>query len=675
MEKLFLSILNMSLTASYVIFFVLMFRTIFKNAHNLVKGALWLLIAFRLVVPFSIESALSLIPRNIETAYIAPSTEVFTAAPQVISQVKITETVINAVTQTSQANVNIDYTSLFIKIASLLWAGVFLLLLTRSVVSYIKLKKHLNPSTLIEEGVYETSIIKTPFVLGIINPKIYIPSEIVDEEREYILQHEKTHIARLDHIKRIVAYFITLIHWFNPLVWLAFHYFGNDLEVACDKVVLENKPISMKKAYATSIVRISADNMALSGHPLAFGEGNSEDRVKRILNNKKPKTLILMIAIPIAAVLLYGLITNPLGKSKSLDWIHNLKASDISQLELLESGGGLDRYKPFTKDEIIEVVGYLNSISGKQTSKGIEPGKVSQTLLITTNDGMLHKITSFGGERIIIDDSAFIPDKDWMSKWNFVPTDFAPDKTKLLGNGVRYELEKNNNGMIIGRTVVSSPEDTKKITDVLMDYYLQSTFFTGSAVNKMGESIKIETFYSDGTKVKHFLYSKDDKSVVSAMDQSSSYVKDGSFKSISDIFSINAAIPREYPGFTKAEIEAAEKVVREYFKGQENRDREAVMKTMVPFEKPENVQFIGEGVTKLLSIDFVSDDNFRLGAPRILNGEEVGIENIIVFKVNYNVKLPEDSVEPIKDRDVIGWSMILVRKDKNSPWLIQNQGY
>lgn len=675
MEKLFLSLLNMSLTASYVILFVLIFRAIFKNSHGLVKAALWVLIAFRLLVPFSFESALSFIPRNIETSYIAPSAAVNQAAPRVISQVNITETVINAVSQNNQTSVSIDYGTMIIKIAAYLWAAVFLVLVLRSVVSYIKLKKQLGTSTLIEDGVYETSSVKTPFVLGVIKPEIYIPSEIIGEEREYILQHEKTHIARLDHIKRIAAYFITLIHWFNPIVWLSFHYFGNDLEVACDRVVLKNKSVSMKKAYATSIVRISADNMALSGHPLAFGEGNSKDRVKRILNNKKPKTWILITAIPIAAILLYGLITNPLGNSKSMDWVNNLKVSDVANLELLESGGAADRYKPFTKDEIKDVVEYLNSMKGKQTANGTEPGKVSQTLLITTNDGEIHKVTYFASGRVLIDGQAFLPEKDWLSKWEFIPTDFAPDRVKLMNNKVRYELQKNSGGMPIGRIPVSSPEDTQKITEILMDYYSQSSIFYGIDVYRLGGSLKIETFYPDGTKAQHFIYSENGKSIISAMDRSSSRVKDGSFKTVSDIFTTNAAIPRKYPGFTKVEIESAEKVVREYFKALENRDKEAVMKTMVPFEKPENVQFIGEGVTKLLNIYFISDDNFRSGSPRLLDGQEVGIENIIVFKVDKNIKLPEDSVEPVKDRDFRGWSIILVRKDKNSPWLIKDQGY
>ncbi|GEM_PF-5338990 len=675
MEKLFLSLLNMSLTASYVILFVLIFRAIFKNAHGLDKAALWILIAFRLLVPFSFESALSLIPRNVETNYVAPSTAVNQAVPRVISQVNITETVINAVSQSNQTSVSIDYGALIIKIAAYLWAGVFLVLILRSIVSYIKLKKQLGTSTLIEEGVYETSSVKTPFVLGIIKPEIYIPSEIIGEEREYILQHEKTHLARLDHIKRIAAYFITLIHWFNPIVWLSFRYFGNDLEVACDRVVLKNKSVSMKKAYATSIVRISADNMALSGHPLAFGEGNSKDRVKRILDNKKPKTWILITAIPIVALLLYGLITNPLGKSKSMDWVNNLKVSDVANLELLESGSAADRYKPFTKDEIKDVVEYLNSMNGKQTANGTEPGKVSQTLLITTNDGEIHKVTYFASGRVIIDGQAFLPEKDWLSKWEFIPTDFAPDRVKLMNNEVRYELQKNSGGMPIRGIPVSSPEDTQKITEILMDYYSQSSIFYGIDVYRLGGSIKIETFYPDGTKVQHVIYSENGKSIISAMDRSSSRVKDGSFKTVSNIFTTNAAIPRKYPGFTKAEIESAEKVVRDYFKALENKDIDAIEKTVVPYEYPQNVIYFRDEKTKLLNISFVSDDDSRAGGLRLLDGKEVGIENIIVFKVDFNVSYPNGGYGIREAGDVRGWSMILVRKDKNSPWLIKDQGY
>jgi beta-lactamase regulating signal transducer with metallopeptidase domain len=311
MSELFLTILNMSLTASYVIIFVILVRLLLKKAPKVISYALWGVVAFRLIIPFSFESIFSLLPRNTNTVPI-PHDIFYQQIPQINSGIKVVDSFVSeslpAPTVGASANPLQIY---YMEIGAYIWILGIMILLIYSLVSVLLLKRQLKSAQLIEQNIFEAKNLKTPFVLGLIRPKIYLPVGLKAEERNYILLHEQTHIHRKDHIIKILSFLILSIHWFNPLVWIAFMLMSMDMELSCDERVLKETNEDIKKPYANSLLLLAIDKHILNGSPLAFGEGTVKERIKNVLNYKKPRFWIIFFSIIFGATIGIGLIANP----------------------------------------------------------------------------------------------------------------------------------------------------------------------------------------------------------------------------------------------------------------------------------------------------------------------------------------------------------------------------
>lgn len=310
MSKLFLTILNMSLTASYVIIFVILVRLMLKKAPKLLSYILWSVVAFRLLIPFSFESVYSLLPRNANTAPI-PYDIMYKQLPQINSGINAVDSLVSESLSQTIIDASANPLQIYIELGAYLWILGIAILLMYSLVSILVLKRHLKNSQLVTQNIYEVENLKTPFVIGFIKPKIYLPVNLSIEEKSYILLHEQTHIHRKDHIIKIFAFIILSIHWFNPLVWIAFKLTSTDMELSCDERVLKEMSNDIKKPYATSLLSLAVGRHILNGSPIAFGEGNLKERIKNVLNYKKPKFWILILSIVIVTVVGIGLIANP----------------------------------------------------------------------------------------------------------------------------------------------------------------------------------------------------------------------------------------------------------------------------------------------------------------------------------------------------------------------------
>ncbi|WP_326909900.1 M56 family metallopeptidase [Sedimentibacter sp. MB31-C6] len=308
MSELFLTVLNMSLTASYVIIFVILIRLALQKTPKVISYALWVVVAFRLVTPFSFESMFSLLP---QTATSIPYDIVYQQKPQINSGVLSVDTMVNEVLPSPIIGDSVNPMEIYLEIGASIWMIGIIALLAYSLVSIFRLKKILKSAQLIEQNIYEADNLKTPFVLGFINPKIYLPVGLDKEEWQYILLHEQTHICRKDHIIKITAFIILTIHWFNPLVWIAFMLMNMDMELSCDERVLKEMNVEIKKSYANSLLTLATGRRILNGSPLAFGEGNVKWRIKNVLNYKKPKFWVVVISIIVVIAVGIGLITNP----------------------------------------------------------------------------------------------------------------------------------------------------------------------------------------------------------------------------------------------------------------------------------------------------------------------------------------------------------------------------
>ncbi len=272
MSELFLTVLNMSLTASYVILFVILIRLPLKKAPKFISYALWGVVAFRLIIPFSFESIFSLIPRNTNSVPI-PHDIIYQQRPKINSGIEAVDSFVSQTLPAPIVGASVNPLQIYVKIGAYLWVLGIIALLVYSLVSILILKRQLKSVQLIEKNIFEAKNLKTPFVLGLIRPKIYLPAGLNVDERSYILLHEQTHIHRKDHIIKIVAFLILCIYWFNPLVWIAFMLMSMDMELSCDERVLKEIDKDIKKPYANSLLSLATGRHILNGNPTCLWRG------------------------------------------------------------------------------------------------------------------------------------------------------------------------------------------------------------------------------------------------------------------------------------------------------------------------------------------------------------------------------------------------------------------
>lgn len=316
MENLFLTVLGMSATGSLVILAVLLARLALRKAPKVFSYALWAVALFRLLCPFTIESAFSLLPsvRMVDAAGRGGGTDqvlrVQTGIPALNSQVNEfladhpyqegQPAVIGGPPEENLAPVvnQLGPVPDWRTVPAAIWLAGFAVLMGYSLFSLLRLLRRLIGSVSLEgeKDVRLADHIPSPFVLGIIRPVVYLPSDLPESERDYILLHERTHIRRFDHVTRALAWLAAAVHWFNPLVWLAFHLAGRDMEMSCDEAVLRKMGREIRADYSTSLLRLSQGGKLPAG-PLAFGGGDPQNRIKNILNYKKPAFWVLALAL------------------------------------------------------------------------------------------------------------------------------------------------------------------------------------------------------------------------------------------------------------------------------------------------------------------------------------------------------------------------------------------
>lgn len=317
-EQFFIPILNMSLTGSLVILAVLAMRILLRKAPSIFSYCLWAVVLFRLLCPVSFTAEFSPL-----TALPAPTTEHgrIEYIPEDILQYQqsgvnpvITEAdnvtpVIQQGADTEQDSLN--STESLLKIASGIWFAGILCMALYGILSLARLLKKLKTSSCERDNIYITGAISTPFVIGLIRPRIYLPSTLGKDEMRYILLHEQIHLRRGDHIVKIVSFAALCLHWFNPLVWAAFFLSGKDMEMSCDEAVIRKIGSGIKKEYTTSLLCLSTGKRIVNGIPLAFGEGDTGSRIKNVLRYKKPAALAAGVAAVICAATAVVLLANP----------------------------------------------------------------------------------------------------------------------------------------------------------------------------------------------------------------------------------------------------------------------------------------------------------------------------------------------------------------------------
>ena len=312
MSDLFLKIVNMSISASWLVLAVLLLRFVLKKAPKWVNVLLWGIVAVRLAFPFSIESALSLIP-SAET--ISPGIMMDTV-PSVQTGVPTINNVINPVIGSSLApapGASANPLQIWIPILSIVWAVGVAALLLYTAVSYWHLRCKVSEAVILRDNIYQSDNVASPFVLGIIKPKIYLPFHMDRQDLSHVVSHEQAHIRRRDHWWKPLGFLLLTIHWFNPLMWLAYVLLCRDVELACDEKVIKELDNEQRADYAQALVVCSVNRRMIAACPLAFGEVGVKDRVKSVMNYKKPAFWIIILAVIACVIVAVCFLTNPMG--------------------------------------------------------------------------------------------------------------------------------------------------------------------------------------------------------------------------------------------------------------------------------------------------------------------------------------------------------------------------
>ncbi len=312
MSELFLKIVNMSISASWVVVAVLALRFCLKKAPKWVNVLLWGIVAVRTVFPFSIESVLSLIP-SAET--ISP-TIMMEQSPSVQTGVPTLNHVINPVISgsfTPAPGASANPLQIWIPVLTGIWLFGIAALFLYSAVSYWRLRRKVCEAVILRDNIYQSENVCSPFVLGIIRPKIYLPYHMDSREMGHVIAHEQTHICRRDHWWKPLGFLLLTIHWFNPLMWLSYVLLCRDIELACDEKVIGEMGNAQRADYTQALVACSVDRRLIAACPLAFGEIGVKERVKSVMNYKKPTFWIVLASVIVCAVIAVCFLTNPIG--------------------------------------------------------------------------------------------------------------------------------------------------------------------------------------------------------------------------------------------------------------------------------------------------------------------------------------------------------------------------
>ena len=312
MSELFLKIVNMSISASWAVVAVLALRFCLKKAPKWVNALLWGIVAVRMVFPFSIESVLGLMP-SAET--ISP-TIMMEQTPSVQTGVPVLNHVINPVISgslTPAPGASANPLQIWIPVLAWIWLFGIAALFLYSAVSYWCLRRKVCEAVILRDNIYQSENVCSPFVLGIIRPKIYLPYHMDSREMGHVIAHEQTHICRRDHWWKPLGFLLLTIHWFNPLMWLSYVLLCRDIELACDEKVIREMSNEQRADYTQALVACSVDRRLIAACPLAFGEIGVKERVKSVMNYKKPAFWIVLASVIVCAVIAVCFLTNPIG--------------------------------------------------------------------------------------------------------------------------------------------------------------------------------------------------------------------------------------------------------------------------------------------------------------------------------------------------------------------------
>ena len=365
MAAVFLKLLNLSISASWLVLAVLVLRLVSKRSPKWMNVLLWGIVALRLVLPFSVESALSLIP-SAET--VSPAVVQFDPAPTITSGVSIIDNAVNpSLSEHFAAVPTMSVNPLYVwtEIAGWVWLIGLGTMLLYALVSYLRLRRRVRVSLPVQDHIYLCDAISSPFILGVVKPHIYLPSGLDEVQRQNVLSHEQAHLARRDHWWKPLGFALLAVYWFNPVLWLAYTLLCRDIELACDERVIRTMDESAVKTYSTVLLACSMPHKAAITCPLAFGEIGVKERVRNALRYKKPAFWVVAASVAVCVVVAVCFLTNPPTDTDAAGLI-GFHRERVTYADVTDENGAQPSNVQLTAEETDAVYALLDTLQYKR---------------------------------------------------------------------------------------------------------------------------------------------------------------------------------------------------------------------------------------------------------------------------------------------------------------------
>ena len=365
MAAVFLKLLNLSISASWLVLAVLALRLVSKRSPKWMNVLLWGIVALRLMLPFSIESALSLIP-SAET--VSPAVVQFDPAPTITSGVSVIDNAVNpALSEHFAAAPTASVNPLYVwtEIAGWVWLIGLGAMLLYALVSYLRLRRRVSVSLCVRENIYLCDAISSPFILGVVKPRIYLPSGLDEVQRQNVLSHERAHLARRDHWWKPLGFALLAVYWFNPVLWLAYTLLCRDIELACDERVIRTMDESAVKTYSTVLLACSMPRKAAITCPLAFGEVGVKERVRNALRYKKPAFWVVAASVAVCVVVAVCFLTNPPTDTDAAGLV-GFHREQVTYADVTDASGAQPSSVQLTAEETDAVYALLDALQYKR---------------------------------------------------------------------------------------------------------------------------------------------------------------------------------------------------------------------------------------------------------------------------------------------------------------------
>lgn len=387
MEAVFLELLNMSINASWLVLAVVLLRLVLKDAPKFIRGIMWALVGIRLICPFSFESDFSLIP----SAQTVPPEIIYSQTPAIESGVSVLNQTVNPIISESlapEAGASVNPVQIVLFVASALWIAGVVAMLAYTLISCLRIHRKVSESIELKDNIWICDHIDTPFIFGVFRPRIFLPSSMNEADMEYVVAHERAHLARRDQLWKPLGFLLLTVYWFNPVIWIAYILLCRDIEMACDEKVIKEMGVQKKKSYSEALINCSVSHKTVAACPLAFGEVSVKSRIESVLNYKKPAFWLVIVAAVSCIVVAVCFLTNPSGMK-----LTELK-EDISfenmfdNVERLEIVSGAEGYATEEQETIEGVIDILKEIkiSRNPISKSRAEDR-DRTNTITINNG------------------------------------------------------------------------------------------------------------------------------------------------------------------------------------------------------------------------------------------------------------------------------------------------